>query len=435
MAVVLLLGLALASGCKKPEDSLGLSVLDPADTLGTVRMDTVSIITWPRLDSAVRTSALSSNEVGSYLDDVFGRVVTGTATQLRLSVNNIGPADPSLVCDSLILSLAYSTINPVYGDLDPQVIRVFRLSEDLSPDSIYKSDRLPSTEPTDLVEGTPRTFSPSPSTGPVIGGDTLVPQLRIPLSTGLGNEFLQQWGQPALADNASFLAFFKGVCIVPDPTGQAPLQGGVWRFNPLNGASKMTLYYHNGDGVNSTFDFIIGTGSARYTWATFDRGSATVPGITEALADSTHGQTASYVQAMGGLRTEVRFPYLADFANSPYRALAKAELVVPIAGAFHSTYVPPDQLFAFRKAADGADLLVPDQIMGQGQVGGFYDEANREYRLNLTRWTQGVINGTYANTGLSFVAGSNGVTVDRAVLAGPLAVDKPMQLILTFTTY
>jgi hypothetical protein len=46
-----------------------------------------------------------------------------------------------------------------------------------------------------------------------------------------------------------------------------------------------------------------------------------------------------------------------------------------------------------------------------------------------------VINGTYANTGLSLVPGSNGVSVNRAALAGPLNPDGPMQLVLTFTTY
>ena len=238
-----------------------------------------------------------------------------------------------------------------------------------------------------------------------------------------------------MADNTSFLAYFKGIYVVPENTGQAPLQGGVWRFNPLSGASKMTLFYHNGEGVPSTFDFIIGTSSARYTVARFDYGTASVPDVAQALADTTYGQIATYVQSLGGIRTEVRFPHLDSYASTPYRALAKAELVVPIAGEYHSTYVPPDQLFAFRKADDGTDLLVPDQITGQGQVGGFYDEENKEYRLNLTRWAQGVINGTYPNTGLALVPGSNGVSVNRAVLAGPLGPVKPMQLVLTFTTY
>jgi len=435
MAAVLALGLVLATGCKKPEDDLGLSVLDPADTLSTVRIDTSGILTWPRVDDPVRTSVLSANEVGSYVDDVFGPVTTGTVTQLRLSVNNIGPADPELVCDSLVLSFAFSTTNPVYGDLDPQIIRVYKLVEDLSPDTIYKSDRQPVTDLVDLVQGSPRLFTPSPTVGPVIEGDTLVPQLRLPLDIALGQELLNQWGQPTMADNASFLAYFKGLEVVADNAGQATLQGGVWRFNLLSGASKMTLYYHDGMDVHSQFDFIIGTGSARYTYGVFDHSAASVPGLPQALADTTQGQTTTYVQSLGGLRTEIRFPHLDSYANSPYRALAKAELIVPIAGDYHNTYPPPDQLFAFRKAEDGTDLLVPDQVAGQGVVGGFYDAENREYRFNLTRWTQGVINGTYANTGLSLVPGSNGVSVNRAALAGPFNPNGPMKLVLTFTTY
>lgn len=430
-----LLGLLLAPGCKKPEDDLGLSVLDPADTLGTVRIDSTSILAWPRLDDSIRTSALSTNEIGSYVDDRFGLVATGTATQLRLSLNNVGPADPTLVCDSLVLALAYFPTDPVYGDLDPQRIRVLRLTGDLSTDSIYYSNRQPATDGTDLVQGGAGLFTPSPTVGPVIGGDTLDPQVRIPLDPALGTELLAQWGQATMVDNTAFLAYFKGLYVVADNPGQAPLQGGVWRLNLLSGASKMTLYYHNGAGTSSAFDFVVGTSSARYTSARFERSQASVPGVAEALADSTLGQNATYVQALGGMRTEVRFPNLGNYAAASLHALAKAELVVPVEGDFHATYVPPGQIFAFRKSDTGSDLLVPDQISGQGQVGGLYDATNKEYRLNLTRWVQGVLNGTYPNTGLSLVAGSNGVSVNRAVLNGPQATDRPMQLVLTFTTY
>lgn len=435
MAVVLLFSLFVIEGCRKPENDQGFSVLDPADTLSTVRTDTIGIVTWPRTDDSVRTSNLSTNELGGYMDDRFGAVSTATVTQLRLSVNNIGPADPSLVCDSLILSLAYSTTNPIYGDLDPQVISVFRLNEDLSPDSIYHDDRVPMVDPMDLVQGAPRMFTPSPTAGPVIDGDTLEPQLRIPLSTDLGNEFLSQWGQPTFADDASFLAFFKGLSIAPANAVQAPLQGGVWRLNLLSGSSKMTLYYHNGDGVPFTFDFIIGTGSSRYTHVVFQHAMASVPGVPQALADTSLGQVETYVQSLGGIRTEIRFPNLRQYAGTPYQAVAKAELIIPVSGDFHGTYLPPDQLFAFRKAEDGTDLFVPDQITGQGDVGGFYDTVNKQYRFNLTRWVQGVISGTYPNTGLSLVPGSNGVSVNRAALAGPLGSDRRMKLVLTFTTY
>lgn len=432
---MLALGLVLATGCKKPEDDLGLSLLDPADALGTVRIDTNSIRSWAHEDKAVRTSMLSTNLVGAYVDDVFGLVKTGTASQLRLSVNNVGPADPTLVCDSLVLSLAYQSIDAVYGDLDPQWIKVHRLTEDLATDSIYESRRVPAFDPTDLVENGPGLFTPSPDQGPVVGGDTVTPQLRIRLSQDLGQELLALWGQPAIADNATFLSWFKGLVIVPEDDGWAPLRGGVWRLNLLNGTSKMTLYYHNGDEVNSSFDFIFGTSSVRYSFVEFDRGRATEPGLTAALADSTLGQDEIYVQSFGGLRAQVQFPALDAYREGPYRALAKAELIVPVSGDYHDTYAPPDQLFIFRKAEDGSDLLVPDQIAGQGVVGGLYDAEAREYRFNLTRWVQGVIIGTYPNTGLSLVPGSNGISVNRARLAGPLNAERPMKLTLTFTTY
>src|SRR5690606_13626089 len=121
-----------------------------------------------------------------------------------------------------------------------------------------------------------------------------------------------------------------------------------------------------------------GTSSARYTYARFGHALATDPALAQALADSSQGpQTAIFVQSLGGIRSELRFPYLDRFTDSPYRAVAKAELVMPLAGEHHDTYAPPGQLFVFRKADDGSDLLVPDQISGQGQVGGFYDEDNQ----------------------------------------------------------
>lgn len=435
IAAALVSALILATGCKKPEDDLGLSLLDPADTLGTVRIDTNNMLAWAHADEAVRTSMLSTNMVGAYADDVFGTVRTGTATQLRLSVNNVGPANSSLVCDSLVLGLAYQSLDPIYGDPDPQVIRVYRLVEDLAADTIYKSDRMPAYDPTDLVENGPLAFTPSPTEGPVVGGDTLPPQLRIPLTRDMGNEFLALWGQPAMADNAAFLAWFKGLVIMPDDAGPAPLTGGVWRFNLLSGTSKMTLYYHDGEGVNSSFDFIFGSSSVRYSFAQFDHGAAPDPGLVELLADSSLGQNEIYVQSMGGLRAEVHFPFLEEYRESPYRTLAKAELIVPLAGDHHETYTPPDQLFAFRKAEDGTDLLLPDQVAGQGAVGGFFDEDAKEYRFNITRWVQGVILDTYPNTGLALVAGNNGISVNRVRLAGPLNGERPMRLVLTFTTY
>lgn len=428
---MLLFGLFAAEGCKKPEDDLGLSVLDPADALGTIRTDTISIVSWTRTGDPVQTSALSLNEVGSYLDPLFGRVVASTVAQLRLSVNNVGPADPSLICDSLILSMAYTSVDPIYGNHTAQHIRVYRLNEDLTTDSIYRSNRLPAWDNVDLVRDPSRQFTPYPLDSPMVGGVRVLPQLRIPLDTTLGNTLLAQWGGPNVADNAAFLAYFKGLYVVPDDQGQP--DGGVWRFNLLSGASKMTLYYHSGtDTATKAFDFVIGSSSVHYTHVRFDRSVASDPNIEQALSDTARGQQVTYIQSMGGLRPEVRFPHLDRYANTDLHTLAKAELIITVVNDDAVSYPPPGQLFALRKDAEGIDRFLPDQ---DAAIGGLYDATTKEYRFNMTRWVQGIINGTYANTGLSFVPSGTGITVNRAALSGPQNATNPMKLVLTFTTY
>lgn len=424
--------LITATGCKKPEDDLGLDLLDPSDLLGIVRTDTLSIHSWPIRQDSIQTSALSFSLLGSYVDPEFGQVATGIVVQARLSANNVGPTNANWTCDSLVLSMMYGGSGPIYGAEDPQGIRVYRLSELLSTDSIYRNNRVPQYTAVDLVENGPMTYTPVLDDGPIIGADSLPAQLRIRLDRALGNEFLSHWGASQMSDNTNFLAFFNGLYIKADNPGQAIGQGGIWSFNLLNGNSKLTLYYHDSTvGTPLSFNFTIGSGSVRYTTSSFDHAGTPV---ASALADSTLGQQQIYVQALGGLRSEVRVPSLHLYRDTPYQAIAKAELIVPV-GDHPEEYTPPSQLFAFRKSEEGADLLLPDQVSSEGQIGGLYNATDKEYRLNITRYVQGILNGTYENTGLGFVAGSSGISVNRAVLNGPDHADRPMRLEVTFTTY
>ena len=82
----------------------------------------------------------------------------------------------------------------------------------------------------------------------------------------------------------------------------------------------------------------------------------------------------------------MRFPDLVERLGSG-RLVAKAELVVPIAGSFYPYYLPPTQLFLFRKGTNGEDLFLPDQLTGStAGIGGLYASAEKEYRFNITRY-------------------------------------------------
>ncbi|MBK9177731.1 MAG: DUF4270 family protein [Flavobacteriales bacterium] len=423
--------------CRKPDPDQGLDIL-PGDPLGVV-VDTFTLHAFTVVDSAVRTSGLSKQLAGAYMDPQFGLVKAGLVTQWRLPANNIGQGiDTSgLVADSLVLSLAFDGANYGYGNMDPQVFEAYELSESLSLDSTYHAYREPEVHGTDLVANRGGRIKPQPTSRPTIGGDTLVPQLRIRLDAGLAARIMDAFGTPAMSSSEEFLQFFKGIHVTVDPSGLMPHEGGVLIFDLVAAASKATLYYRDLNDtpeLTRTLDLLINSNCVRYTVVRHDRSQAMDVGLATALADTTLPAATTYVQALGGLRTAIRFPELANEAGAN-RILAKAELVAPVSGSVYPFYPPPSQIFLFRRSDTGGDVFLPDQLNGIGAIDGRYRLEDQSYHFNITRYIQGVINGTYPNDGFTMVSGSSGVSANRVVLAGPAASDDPMKLRLTFTTY
>jgi hypothetical protein len=217
-----------------------------------------------------------------------------------------------------------------------------------------------------------------------------------------------------------------------------PFEQGVLNLNLLSSGAKATLYYKDLSSptpdTQLRLDLPINQSSVRYNVVAFDRSQATTPGLAEAIADTAMIAERVYVQAMGGLRTGIRFPDL-DSLTHQGKALAKAELLVPIGGTFNPFTGPPTQLFVFRKDEDGKDAFLPDQLAGLGVIDGLYSSADRAYSFNITRYVQGLLNGSIPSGPIELVPGSSGVSVNRAVLAGPAGADGGMRLQLTFTTY
>jgi hypothetical protein len=274
-------------------------------------------------------------------------------------------------------------------------------------------------------------------TGPIINDVQLVPQLRLRLTDDLAEQFLNAFGTSALVSNTTFLEFFKGLYVIVENGQQAPFQAGVLYMNTLSTASKLTVYYkdlNNEPELQRTFDMDMNSNCVRYTVVEQDRGAALDPGLASALANPDGPAQFVYTQTLGGLRTAVHFPELTNI-DLAGRALAKAELVVALPGTFYPYYAPPSTLFAFRKDSEGDDAFLPDQLAGVEGIGGLWDADAKEYRFNITRYVLGVMDGSLPDDGIELVAGSSGVSANRAILAGPEHPDRPMRLELTFTTY
>ncbi|MEO8066845.1 MAG: DUF4270 family protein [Flavobacteriales bacterium] len=440
-AALLLGTVVLLHGCRKPEDDLGLDLIPSDNQLGLFETDTITVLARTIQDQPVRTSFLTRNVLGSYVDRQFGLLQAGMVMQVRLTSNSVGQGQntATLVADSVVLSLVYDGLNPVYGNLTPQEFHVHELSEDLAAtaDTVYKSDRIPAVFPVDLVREKDVLITPQPFEGPIINGDSLPAQLRLRLDDALAQRLMSAWGTTDLENNTNFLLFLKGLAVSVSPQS-VPGKGGLLNFPLEGGNSKLTLYYRNtavGAEDTLTYDFAINSNSARYTFVNRDFQEATDPALLNNLMDTTKGQQLDHLQTFGGTRIVLDFPYLRYLKDQGLDAVAKAELVLPIAGEYLLETPPPSIIFAFRKNDEGVDTALPDQASGIGQIGGLYDASAKEYHFNVTRYVQGLIQGEYPTTGLHIVPGFNGVSGNRAVIGGPEHPVTPMQLRLTFTTY
>lgn len=436
LLTTLLIILTAASSCRKPDADLGNGLL-PGDPLGLV-IDTVELHAHTRVDTNFRSSSLSRQLLGSVVDPRFGLTRAGIVTQVRLS-SSISPGQSSagLVADSIVLALAFDGANYAYGNLDAQVFRVHELGEELSIDSIYRSNRQPAVIGEDMVAARGGRVKPEPLKKPFILGDSLDPQLRLRLDDDLAQRFLQAFGTDDLASNDAFLEFFKGLFITVENPGQAPYQGGLLYFNLLSSASRLVLYYRDENGPEpdqtQTVDFPINSNCVRYSVIEHDRTQAIDPGLAAALADTIVNAERIYVQALAGSRAVIRMPGLSAFRDQPLM-LAKAELVMHVDGSIYPYHQPPGQLILFRRNTAGNEAFLPDLIGGIGALDGNYRNEEREYRFNITRFVLGAINGEY-DPQLEVIPGSGGVTGNRTVLRGSTAAEDAMRLRLTFTSY
>jgi len=433
----LVLMLLVTGACRKPDADLGNGLL-PGDPLGVV-VDTVQLHAFTRADSNFRSSSLSRQVLGSFLDPRFGLTRAGIVTQMRLGPSNIDPGQDTagLIADSIVLALAFDGATYGYGNMDAQEFRVHELDERLSIDSIYRSNRAPQVLGPDLLEGRGR-VKPEPLRKQFILGDSVLPQLRLRLSDAIAQRFMDAFGTSDLSSNDAFLDFFAGVHITVANESQAPFQGGLLYFNLLSTPSKLTLYYRD---TNSTapdltraLDFPINSNAVRYTTVEHDLSQAIGNEVALAIADTTSPAEVVYVQALAGLRTLIRMPSLADYRGQS-KVLAKAELVLTVDGTTYPYYPPPALLVPFRRNEDGQEAFLPDLIGGIGALDGSYRSTEREYRFNITRFAQRVITGEQVDPTLELVAGSGGITANRVALKGPAALNGPMRLRLTFTSY
>jgi len=418
----LMLILITQVACNKSVD-LGLDVQPEGDLLNLTYSDTSKVISFTKREDSIRTDIISLNLLGTFNDPLFGKTAASIYSQLVLS--NANPDfGASPVIDSVALSLVYNT--SYYGTLDAQTMKVYEVTDQLSKDSAYYSNRSLNKNSTDLAGA--HVFTPAPADSVTVDGTKRKPLIRVLLSNTLGQTLLNNQNQ--MSSDAVFTAYFKGLYIQTSDN-PAPDHGGILHLNLRDALSKLTLYYHNATQDSLKVDFLIGSNAVRFSH--FDHDYSSAAAITSQLADTTLGQNFTYTQAASGLKTKIWFPNLMNITNDGPVAINKAELVVKLDPLSVSPYGPPTNLVLIGIDSVGNVYTLNDAYEGAVHYGGGYDATKKQYFFNITKHLQFVVDKKVKDYGFYLVTSGASIQASRAVIGGGSHSIYPMKLKLTFT--
>lgn len=411
----------LIISCKKESDVIGLQLQPESEILNALINDTSTLITYPVREDSVRTDGrvmLFNNLLGSYADPVFGMTTAGFYSQFRLTTGNISFGQVQV--DSLVLTLAYSGY---YGDTTTaQTFSVYRMTEAMQPDTNYYSNQefAIDNNPVGTI-----TFQPRPTTMVDLPDTTLGPHIRISLDNSFGTDILNSG---AGANNDSWLQYLPGLYIKAEDVFSG---GAILYINYASALTRLSLYYS--DTAQYVYDFAISAQSARVNNYTHDYQVSVSP---IQFDDPIQGGINTYIQSMAGVKTRLVFPHLSDLAEAGPVAINKAELIIKIADGSDAVFAPHDRLVLFASDSIGRNVVLPDQLSSatSGFFGGDYNASTKEYRFNIPRYVQDIINGNRENYGLFILASGAASNANRTIAVGGLDMSQSrMKLRIIYT--
>jgi hypothetical protein len=421
LSATFLIALFISTSCKKKETGLGNDVLNPNSLLNSTQVDTFELTTFTIAEDSLISDNPAYGVLGSYNDPKFGKVDASFYTQLILSGTSPNFGDLStIVVDSMMLGLQYVDF---YGELSPQTVEVYQMTEAIYIDSTYYSFEHKNHSSTNLVMPGYGTFTPDPTGETIIGEDTVDAQLRIRLNNSLATQFINESavvGGINFTSNENFQNYFKGLYVKVNNAAQASGKGGVFYFNLSNSSSKLTIYYKQ-DGVQKSFDFLVSSDCADFNHVDIDNSGKPVQTV---INDTLSGQKEFYAQAFKS-RAVVRIPGL---KNLPKKAVIhRAELILPIQYQSGAKYMPSNEL--------SVSVRINNKLSGIG-VFGFYDNFIKSYTVDCRNYVQALVSDEISTTELILSPRFFITSAERVIFNGPNTINKKKpQIVVTYTQY
>ncbi len=391
------------SSCNKKRNPVGSSALSPDYLMNSDGVDTFQIRTYTVEEDSIFAMDPEFNLLGSYTDEVFGKVNASFYTQLTLSGFSPDFGDLNEVTmDSAIMAFEYGGY---YGNLTEQLFEVYEISDALSRDSSYLRTSVVNVEAQQLVptannEGL---ITPNPSKAAIVGSDTLSPQLRIPLDTVFARGLLAK--AQASTNDTDFLESFKGLHFRVNNSFQGPGEGTILYLATSKPASKLTVYYTK-NGEQGSYDFIVNGSAIDFNHVETDYSGTRVEDV---INDPTLGQTEFYAQAFS-TRAKVEFKSLDSLPKNVI--IHSATLELPVSYYQGSNFYPSSLISVSSEISD--DGLKYEILPG----GVSYNSTRKSYVINLRSYIQKVIQGTLPNSGIYISPKKYNTTAERILFNG-----------------
>ncbi len=133
--------------------------------------------------------------------------------------------------------------------------------------------------------------------------------------------------------------------------------------------------------------------------------------------DTTLGKNICYVQALGGVKTFVRFPELKNFYTNGKIAVNEARFFL------HAAETDPlldaaTLLIMVKRNEEGGYEILDDQLDGAGYFGGYYDDDNHGYWFRITSTVQDLMRSEDPDYGFEIYLSGGAVNAERVLLDG-----------------
>ncbi len=407
----------LFTSCKK-EEKMGLEVLPQSEIIKSQFYDKTEIQSFIVATDTFKIKNLSKSLIGEYEDPIFGTNKAGFITQINLSKEDVDFGE-NFEIDSIVF---YLSLDRIFGDsIAEQELEIYEINKDLE-DIDYKEDDFNDLEFYDndglivsknIVFFENEDFNDSIAINMTDENPEFKEKMQILFSDNTN-----------LENNESFLEKIKGFYLKSTKTGV------IASVNLLNSFSCMTLFYKNSEDTTSHI-FNINEDCIRLN--SYERYYENTDFFSQ-IDDTLNIAEKIYLQGIGGLRSKIDFPELFEnWTDTGKICVNKAELIFTIdeSSFLDKNYSLPDQLYLEMVNEDGISKMITDLEITQTYTyfGGYYNEEDKTYKFNISKYIQDLIDGNYKTYGLRLMTIGSAILPQRVVLEG----DNNIKLNLTYT--